>query len=103
MGSGGEGRTASRRVVRAGGFEPPRPRTPGPKPGASAGSATLAHCILAGREPTGSRSRGLDLEVVDVPGEVVAGDLDLVAVELARDGQGLGVGDGAGEIGRAHV
>jgi integrase len=32
--------------VRAGGFEPPRPRTPGPKPGASAGSATLASCCL---------------------------------------------------------
>jgi hypothetical protein len=32
------------RGVRAGGFEPPRPRTPGPKPGASAGSATLARC-----------------------------------------------------------
>jgi len=30
--------------VRAGGFEPPRPKTPGPKPGASAGSATLASC-----------------------------------------------------------
>lgn len=30
------------RNVRAGGLEPPRPRTPGPKPGASAGSATLA-------------------------------------------------------------
>ena len=32
------------RGVRAGGFEPPRPKTPGPKPGASAGSATLARC-----------------------------------------------------------
>jgi hypothetical protein len=36
---GGEevkGEPAGQRVVRAGGFEPPRPRTPGPKPGASA-------------------------------------------------------------------
>ena len=32
--------------VRAGGYEPPRPRTPGPKPGASAGSATLASWCL---------------------------------------------------------
>jgi hypothetical protein len=37
-----KGERPGRRGVRAEGFEPPRPRTPGPKPGASAGSATLA-------------------------------------------------------------
>jgi hypothetical protein len=31
-----KGEPAGQRMVRAGGFEPPRPRTPGPKPGASA-------------------------------------------------------------------
>jgi integrase len=31
-----KGGPAGQRMVRAGGFEPPRPRTPGPKPGASA-------------------------------------------------------------------
>jgi hypothetical protein len=50
-----KGERPGQKGVRAGGFEPPRPWTPGPKPGASAGSATLAHCILAGLGPAGSR------------------------------------------------
>src|SRR4029453_8964890 len=40
----------------------------------------------------------LDLHVVDVTGEVVAGDGDLVAVALAGDGHRAGVGDRPGGV-----
>src|SRR5829696_9074189 len=44
------------------------------------------------------RLEGLDLHVVDVAGEVVAGNGDLIAVALAGDTQRTGVGDGAGGV-----
>src|SRR4029450_11487623 len=49
--------------------------------------------------PWGRRLEGLDLHVVEIAGEVVTGDVDLVAVALAGDGHRAGVGDRAGGVG----
>src|SRR5215204_3661561 len=75
-------------------------------PGHAASSAVTESLAPDARQPRalarGCRWRmrlgGLDPHVVDVAREVVAGDLDLVAVALAGDGHRAGVGDRAGGV-----